>query len=171
MPNSYSDYTIIRVTPTLETVQYVQGDVLFTATEIPLAVRGGNGCSMLMGMFMIDNGNVSDSDIDFFFTENTTAFGSINETASIGDSDLEALGICGFCKCDASVAQTSSYIDDARIHHIIGGAAASSSVAPLMLLQAAPASTSVYVQGILISATTPTYAADDLDLILHIKYL
>ena len=171
MGNTVSNYTIIRVTPTLSTDAYAQGDVLFTATEIPDAVRGNGGCSMLMGMFLLDQSDIADSDIDFFFSEGSTAFGTINETAGISDADLEAIGINGFCKCDASVAQTSSHIDTARMHHIIGGAAAASSVAPLMLLQAASASTSVYVQGLLTSATTPTYAADDIDLIFHIKYL
>ena len=38
-----------------------------------------------------------------------------------------------------------------------------------MLLQAASDSTSVYVQGILTSATTPTFADGDLQLILHIE--
>jgi hypothetical protein len=39
----------------------------------------------------------------------------------------------------------------------------------LMLLQAADDSTSVYVQGLLTSSTTPTYADGDLQLILHIE--
>jgi len=39
----------------------------------------------------------------------------------------------------------------------------------LMLLQAANDSTSVFIQGILISATTPTYADGDIQLILHLE--
>ena len=39
-----------------------------------------------------------------------------------------------------------------------------------MLLQAADDSTSVYVQGILTSNTTPTFADGDLQLILQIQY-
>ena len=40
----------------------------------------------------------------------------------------------------------------------------------LLLLQAASDSTSVYVQAIIFSATTPTYADGDIQLILHIEY-
>ena len=86
-----------------------------------------------MGMFLLDQSDIADSDIDFFFSEGSTAFGTLNATAGISDANLEAIGINGFCKCDASAAQTSSHIDTARIHHIIGGASAASSVAPLML--------------------------------------
>jgi hypothetical protein len=39
-----------------------------------------------------------------------------------------------------------------------------------LLLQAASNSTSVYVVGILTGSATPTYAADDIDLIFHIEY-
>ena len=39
MGNSYSNYTIIHVTPTLNTNEFADGDALFNYTEIPLAVR------------------------------------------------------------------------------------------------------------------------------------
>ena len=40
-----------------------------------------------------------------------------------------------------------------------------------IVLQAEAGSTSVYVTGIITSGTTPTYAADDIQLIFHIEYL
>ena len=44
MANAFSDYTIIDVTPTLNTNEFASGDALFNYTELPLAVRGNGGC-------------------------------------------------------------------------------------------------------------------------------
>ena len=54
MRSGKSDYKIIRVTPTLDTSAYADGDVLFTATEIPNAVVGLGGCSKLVGAYIFD---------------------------------------------------------------------------------------------------------------------
>ena len=43
MANNHNDFEIIRVTPTLDTNAYAQGDVLFVATAIPNAVIGSKG--------------------------------------------------------------------------------------------------------------------------------
>ena len=91
MGNNYSNYSIIRVTPTLDTDQYAQGDVLFTATEIPLAVRGDAGCSKIICGWSLNQGVGSDDDIDLYFTEANTALGTINATANISDANLEAI--------------------------------------------------------------------------------
>ena len=40
MPYGKSNFKVIRVTPTLSTDAYANGDVLFTTTEIPNAVIG-----------------------------------------------------------------------------------------------------------------------------------
>ena len=170
MGNTASNYTIIRVTPTLSTAQYQDGDVLFVATEIPNAVKGNGGCSKLVAAYILDQSDIADSDIQLIFSEGNTALGSINETANISDANLEALNICGYARCTSAQAQTDADIDNARIHQILPGSGAGENVSPLMFLQAASDSTSVYVQGILASGTTPTYAADDIDLILHIQY-
>tara|TARA_Y100000593_G_scaffold65184_1_gene120118 strand:+ start:45 stop:560 length:516 start_codon:yes stop_codon:yes gene_type:complete len=170
MGNTASNYTIIRVTPTLSTDTYAKSDVLFTATEIPNAVKGNGGCSKLVAAYILDQSDASGSDIQLIFSEGNTALGTINATANISEGDLEALNICGYARCTANQAQSDADIDNARIHQILPGSGAGENVSPLMLLQAAAGSTSVYVQGILSSDTTPTYAADDIDLILHIQY-
>jgi hypothetical protein len=170
MANNYNDLAIVRVTPTLSTAQYQEDDVLFVATEIPNAVRGNGGCSRLVAAYILDQSDIADSDIQLIFSEGNTALGTINETANISDANLEALNICGYARCTANQAQTDADIDNARIHQILPGSGPGENVSPLMFLQAASDSTSVYVHGILTSATTPTYAADDIDLILHIEY-
>ena len=68
MRSGKSDYKIIRVTPTLSTDAYAQGDVLFVATEIPDAVIGLGGCSKLVGGYVFDKSDGSD-DITFVFTQ------------------------------------------------------------------------------------------------------
>ena len=68
MGNNNSNYNIIRVTPTLDTSAYAQGDVLFTATAIPNAVKGDGGCSMLVAMYVL-NQETTEIDIEFIFSE------------------------------------------------------------------------------------------------------
>ena len=52
---------------------------------------------------------------------------------------------------------------------MLPGSSVSENTQDLLLLQAADDSTSVYVQGILTSSTTPTFADGDIQLILHIE--
>ena len=45
---------IVRVTPTISTTAYADGDVLFLTTEIPNAVLFPGGCSLLRGITIVD---------------------------------------------------------------------------------------------------------------------
>ena len=162
---------IIRVTPTLSTDAYAQGDVLFTATEIPNAVSERGGCSKLVAVYVIDQSDITDSDITLVFSESNEALGTINATANISDADLELLKITGMAFCDADAASSGQYtFDTARVHQVLPLSGTSEDSFPVQLLQAESNSTSAYVQGVLTSATTPTYAADDIDLVFHIEY-
>ena len=158
---------IIRVTPTLDTNAYAQGDVLFVATEIPHAVMGKGECSRLLAAFCLSQAHSNADDLDVYFTEANTALGTINATANISDANIEAIGLCGIMKVDADVAVTAQ-LDTSKVNQLINlnGALASQPI----LLQAATDSTSVYFQAVITSNTTPTYAADDLDFIFHIEY-
>ncbi len=166
MANSLSNYRVIRVTPTLDTSAYSTGDVLFNSVEIPEAVLGNAGCSKLLNMYVV-NQNVDTIDVNFFFSENSMTIGTINATADISDANIEAGNILGSMKLDADQSVTGGF-DNARVSMVFGGGGASESTNPL-LLQAAAGSTSVYVAGI-ITDGTPTFAADDIDLVLHIQY-
>ena len=169
MGNTASNYNIIRVTPTLSTDAYAADDVLFTGLEIPAAVRGDGGCSMLVGAYLIDQSDTANIDIDFYFTEESTAFGTANATADISDANMEAIGFNGAIRCDADHATSGASIDNLRIHQLVCYDGASINNTSLTLLQAKSGSTSVYCHAI-VNAGTPTYAADDLDLVLHIQY-
>lgn len=169
MANSYSDFTIIRVTPTLNNgVAYAAGDVAFTALEIPNAVRGKGGCSKILNCYIVDQDRDT-YDLSIFFTEGNTALGTINATADISDANLLANNICGTAKLDHSETTSGSYIDNSRIGQFINMAGNGDQTSMLLFLQAASDSTSVYVQGIITSSSTPTYAADDIQLIFHIE--
>ena len=166
----YPGGNIIRVTPTLSTDAYADGDVLFTATEIPNAVKGFGGCSNLVSMFILDQSDVGTSDMQIIFSEGNIDIGAINATANISDSDLEALKINGMVKIDADQATSSADLDNATIQQCFPATGNGEQANLNVFLQAAAGSTSVYVQAILSSATTPTYAIDDIDLIFHIEY-
>tara|TARA_Y100000593_G_C4192996_1_gene277864 strand:+ start:77 stop:586 length:510 start_codon:yes stop_codon:yes gene_type:complete len=168
MANSYSDFTIIRVTPTLNNgVAYAAGDVAFTALEIPNAVRGKGGCSKILNCYIVDQDRDT-YDLSIFFTEGNTALGTINATADISDADFEAIGFNGGFTFQSDQAQTG-HIDQVRIMKSQSFSLTGESVEP-MLIQAAPGSTSVYVQGIIVDGTPTFAAADDIDIILHIQY-
>tara|TARA_R110000824_G_scaffold126282_1_gene285775 strand:+ start:152 stop:655 length:504 start_codon:yes stop_codon:yes gene_type:complete len=166
MPYGKSDYKVIRVTPTLDTSEYAVGDVLFTATAIPNAVLGKGGCSKLIDFYVLDEAKTA-TDVDFIFSENNTAFGTINATADISDADIAALNINGAMLMDESAAKTGQ-IDNAQITQVLSLGGGNEPNCP-MLLQAADDSTTVYVQGI-VRGGTPTFAADDITLIFHIEY-
>ncbi len=168
MGNASSDFSVIRVTPTLSTDQYAIGDVLFTATEIPNAVIGNGGCSKLVGMYVLDTAEQS-TDMRFVFSEGNTALGTINATANISDGDIVANNVLGFAYLDDDQAATASNLDNCQIHQVLPASGREEDSTPSMLLQAAAGSTSVYVQGI-VADGTPTYAADSLTLIFHIEY-
>ena len=163
---------IIRVTPTLSTDAYAEGDVLFAATEIPNAVSNRGGTSFLVGMTVVDYGDVADSDIFYTFAEKNTDLGTVNATADISDADFKASKPIGFLLQDADQGTSGAYIDNARMHSIFTGKGASDGgPGTHFMLKADEGSTSVYVSGVLKSSTTPTYAADGMQLIFHIKYL
>lgn len=168
MANNYSDYTIIRVTPTLDNGNaYATGDVAFTATEIPNAVRGNGGCSKIINCYAIDKDRDT-YDLTVFFTENNTALGTINATANISDADFSSIGFNGGYTFQSDQAQTGQ-IDQLRILKSQSYSLSGESVEPV-LIQAAPGSTSVYVQGIFTDGTPTFAAADNIDIVLHIQY-
>jgi len=165
---------IVRVTPTLSTSTYAQGDVLFVATKIPGAVSNKGGVSFLKAMYVLDSSDQSsgDNDIRFIFQEKEgTAAGTINATADISSANLVANKVLGTAMLDASASTSASYIDNSRIHQVLPGSGINESAGPALMLKADDNSTDVYVWAVLEGATTPDYAADSLELIFHIEYM
>ena len=169
MPYGKSDYKVIRVTPTLDTSEYVAGDVIFNSVEIPNAVIGNGGCSKLVAAF-VQSENATNLECEIIFTESAATFGTVNATANISSADLRTAGMLGYMSCEAA-DDTTNFLDNSEIKRIYDSrsdASASTPKADPILLQAADNSTSVYFA--LLGGTTITYGADDLQFIFHIEY-
>ena len=167
MANNHSKYQVIRVTPTLDTSAYGSGDVLFNGTEIPNAVLGKGACAKLIHMSVIDK---SDETYDnwFILSENTITLGTQNASANISDADFITAKVTGAAKQDADQQGTGTIIDNLKVLQVLSSSGHNENSNPVQILQAASDSTSVYVSAI-VSSGTPTFAADDLELILHIE--
>ena len=160
---------IIRVTPTLSTDAYATGDVLFNGTEIPNAVKEDGGCSRLIAMYTF-NKTANACKYEILFTENAVTLGTINATANISDDDIIAAKPTGFLFLDESTGDTENF-DNFQMARVTDYSTSDGTVhgLPPILLQASSGSTSCYVSGV-IQSGTPTFVADDLELIFHIEY-
>ena len=160
---------IIRVTPTLSTSEYADGDVLFQMTEIPNAVKEDGGTSKMLGAYIIDKDQENDFGVDLmFFEKNTTELGGLKATADIGDDEFVANNFCGILRQIYSVAKSSD-IDGLFIYKCKSISDTNESVEPI-LLQADTNSTSVYVSGVLNNGSPDFASANNLQIVLHIEY-
>ena len=161
---------IIRVTPELSTDAYGTGDVLFNGTEIPNAVAYRGGGSRLIAMYTF-NKTANACKYEILFTENAVTLGTINATANISDADIITAKPTGFLFLDESTGDTENF-DNFQMARVTDYSTSDGTVhgLPPILLQASPGSTSCFVSGV-IQAGTPTFVADDLELIFHIEYL
>ena len=171
MANSASKFTVIRVTPTLDTSAYADNDVFFNSTEIPSAVLGNGGASKLIGITILNEDDVA-HDIDIVFMQKSTDLANaLNVAVGTGSKWTNALakaaGVLGVVKIDWSTNSVDMVAN--LIYHTSSGnhGAAVTSGLP-MLLQAEDDSTSVYMAAVS-RGGTPTTAADDYEIILHIE--
>jgi hypothetical protein len=166
----YPGGKIIRVTPTLSTDAYADGDVLFDPVELPNAVPSRGGVSLLRSMYIIDKEKQT-ADIQFSFFENSTSLGTVNATANIAHDDYVNGNFLGMWMQDADTGESAD-IDNLTVNSSVsldGGGTSAVYTGP-MLIQAAEGSRSIYVTGHL-SSGTPTYAADSLQLIFNVQYI
>ena len=166
----YPGGNIIRVSPTLSTDAHADSDVIFNLAEIPNAVSNRGGVSWLQAMFVLGKSDQQNTDIRFVFTEkNTNNLGTQNATADITADNLQANKVIGTTFLDRG-GSTGTNIDNAVINQVMNASGGGENGTPLILLKADEGSTSCYVSAF-IEGGTPTFAADSLELILHIKYL
>ena len=172
MPYGKSDYRVIRGSPTLSTDAYADNDVFFDATEIPNAVRGNNGCSLLHAITIINEDDVA-HDHNLVFMEVQKNLGTINSAVGSGSLWTNALakaaGVCGITKIDWST-NSEDLIANLVYHLSYGNHGAAVTTGLPMMLQATGGSTSVYFAGVS-RGGTPTTAADDYEYAFHIQYL
>ena len=78
----WSKYDLFTVIPAVEaTPDYAAGDVLFAPTEIPDFFKEKGSAAQIMSICIIDKQVVSTHDFTLYFTNSSTALGSINATA------------------------------------------------------------------------------------------
>ena len=114
------------------------------------------------------NQNTTDVDIDFVFMSTQTNLGTINAAVDWADATAESANVLGVIITDGTDVATNLVTGRLSTWSLISGSPSFSQLP--MLLQADEGSTSVYVSGVLRDGT-PTFAADDIDLIFHIEYL
>ena len=171
MGNTASKFTVIRVSPTLDTGAYADDDVFFNSTAIPNAVFGNGGCSKLIGISILNEDDVA-HDIDIVFMQKSTDLANaLNVAVGTGSKWTNALakaaGVLGVVKIDWSTNSVDMVAN--LIYHTSSGnhGAAVTSGLP-MLLQAEDDSTSVFMAAVS-RGGTPTTAADDYEIILHLE--
>ena len=171
MGNNISNFSIVRVSPTLDTGAYTNDDVFFAATEIPLAVRGNGGCAMLHAITILNEDDVA-HDHDLVFMQKQANLGTLNDAVGSGSLWTNALakaaGLCGIVKIDWSTNSTD-LVNNLAYHTSIGNHGAAITTGLPMMLQAEADSTSVYVAAVS-RGGTPTTAADDYEYAFHIQY-
>ena len=169
MANNLSKYAVIRVAPTLDTSAYADDDVFFNSTEIPSAVLGNGGSSKLIGVTILNEDDVA-HDIDIIFMQKSTDLGTINDAVGSNSKWTNALakaaGVLGVVKVDWSLSSID-FVNNLVFTTANANPSAKSEGLPI-LLQAEDNSTSVYMAAVS-RGGTPTTAADDYEIILHLE--
>ena len=164
---------IVRVTPTISTTAYADGDVLFLTTEIPNAVLFPGGCSLLRGVTIVDKDSNSINMDLVFMAVKKNLIGAVSPGSSggsaISDSDIDGAKMLGALEFDIGNGDNTVDIGQAKITHAAGASGNAATTALPIFLQAEDGSTSVYFSGI--TRGTPNHGqTDDLEFAFHIDY-
>jgi len=150
MANNLSNYKVITVTATTDAEGIAQNKVVATGIEIPEAVLGNGGCSLIKSITLSDASNTS-LECDIIFSSVSTAI-SDDEGKAVGEdvADLDdvianASGWVSFGSGD------HSDLVDARLHTKTGID---------LMVEAATSSTSIFMH-IVNRGSTATFAAAD----------
>ena len=171
-------YSIVKVTPTVDTSAYADGDVLFVNTEFSLPARHAK----LINGFVIDKeAQLGSEDVSFFFfRENVANLGTINATANISDANFVSNDFIGAVNILEAVETAD--LDNLLIHSMApyGGVAdsAASTGRDLSLVMSSSSTPTtanaypVYVTAFfqVVSVAPDFTATDALELVLHFEY-
>lgn len=130
-------------------VAYAQNDVLFITTEIPNVGRVPGESVALNSIHMVDVDDEADTQIQLIFFRSNVAVDTIND-AFTGLTDAEAQEIATVVDFDGVATITTLDLTGSKYYALEGQG---------IQIQLAAGSTSLWVAGILRSATTPTYGA------------
>ena len=161
MGNNNSNFDIIDVTPTLNTDEFADGDALFNYTEIPFAVKGKGGCSMLLNV-TVNSKKAAKTPMEIMFQSNAQSLEAANAAMNITAVEGTAANFLGWVDIpDDGALDMGNFIIGMPVP------AVAKSQLPF-LLQADGDSTSVYFSAII--GGTVTYGATDLTFRFHIQY-
>lgn len=141
---------VIQATFTVDTSAYASGDVIANPVEIPKAVLGVDGVSVLQSLTLTDLADQGVA-LSLVFTTDATVLGTINSAPNISDANVLAkvLGVVA--------VGTADYLD-------LGGARVATLRNIGLMLQPASGKDSIFV-GVVNGAGTPTFgAATDLSI-------
>ena len=150
MSNNYSSYKVITVTATTDAEGIAQDKVVATGIEIPDAVLGNGGCSLIKSITLSDAANTS-LVCDIIFSSNSSAITQDQgkavgeDTPNLDDTIADASGWVQF------VAGDHTDLIDARLHTKTGID---------LMVEAASNSQSIYMH-IINRGSTSTFGATD----------
>ena len=92
MSNITAKYDLLTVTPAVQaSPDYGAGDVLFAPTEIHNFFKGEGAAAQIVSICIIDKQIVGTHDFTLYFTNSSTALGTINATADAVVGVLEEI--------------------------------------------------------------------------------
>ena len=158
-----SEYNLLEVTPTINTVEYAVGDCLFVSTEIPNFFYGANDAAEIKSLTIIDR-SVDAPAMQVYLTTNSTTLGAINATADGADAVVDDV------QCIIPVV-AADYLGGA-IHTDTCSVACITDPANdgIGCIVKADGSSSIYICAIL-AAGVETFAVGDLTFKIGVKYV
>ena len=92
MANITAKYDLLTVIPTVQaTPDYAAGDVLFAPTEIHNFFKDEGDAAQIVSICIIDKQVVGTHDFTLYFTNSSTALGTLNATAEVSVGTLEEI--------------------------------------------------------------------------------
>lgn len=161
MPYGKSNFKVIQVTPTLDTSEYIDGDILFDRTEITDAVIGLGGCSKLVSV-AVTNKQGDITPMTIFFQQADRSMGTANAAMDVTAGTLGHAKMLGYVE-----APTDSWVDMGSTCLFSVKTDENVSSLPLML-QSKDDSTSLYFWARV--SGTETFADGDLTFVFGVEY-
>ena len=158
-----SEFNLLEVTPTINTVEYDVGDCIFVSTEIGGFFRGTNDSAEIKSLTIIDR-SVDAPAMYVYLTTNSTTLGAINATANGADAVVDDV------QCIIPVV-AADFLGGANFTDTCGVACITDpSNDGIGCIVKASGSRSMYICAIL-AAGAETFAAGDLTFKIGVKYL
>ena len=158
-----TNYNLLEVTPTINTVEYDVGDCIFVSTEIENFFRDKNDVAQIKSVTIIDRSS-DEPDMAIYLTTNSTTLGAINATADGADTVVDDVQ-CIIPVVTADYLGGANHTDNASIACITDPANDG-----IGCIVKSDNSRSLYICAILQQAAE-TFAVGDLTFKIGVKYL